>query len=650
MSKILNLGVLAHVDAGKTSLTERILFESGAISALGSVDSGTTHTDSMPLEQQRGITIRAAVASLSHNGCHINLIDTPGHPDFIAEVERSLSVLDAVILVVSSVEGVQSQTRRLARAIRAIGLPCIIFCNKIDRAGAREESLLTELESKLGWSTLPLGMTANIGTREVESIPLDVASDESLITVLADHDDALLEAWIEDTVAPELIEEAIRRTARSGALAPVLFGSAVTGVGVPHLLDTLLQLVPSSDEVSDDLSAQVFKIERDHKGERVVLLRVWSGELCSRVSYSLHREGTSEQIDGSKITRLERCVPGGNEIVAEAGAGQIVRAHGLTDARIGDVIGAPSPHAHARFFEPVFETIVRERDPEQRHALRLALTDLADQDPFISLRFDSRAGTTSVRLFGDVQKEVIEDALLRDHDIPVLFEESTVICIERPIGTGQALERMGAEGNPFAAGIGLQVRPLPHASGVNYLRSQQSLGKLPHAMYVGIEETVYSTLREGLLGWDVNDIEIELTFVEYSDPVTVVGDFRGLTPLVLMSALIQAGTEVCEPLQQFRLELPEDRLAEAVRHLVQGRAVIGESMIEGEVAVIVGEIPAASVPAFERQLPGISRGEGDLDYWHHGWQRVLGDPPSRSRTDLNPLDRAEYLSRLAGRM
>jgi ribosomal protection tetracycline resistance protein len=138
MSRIVNLGVLAHVDAGKTSLTERLLFESGAITALGSVDSGTTHTDTLPLEQQRGITIRAAVAPFTWNGAQVNLIDTPGHPDFIAEVERSLSVLDAVILVVSAVEGVQPQTRRLARAIRAIGLPCIIFCNKIDRMGARE--------------------------------------------------------------------------------------------------------------------------------------------------------------------------------------------------------------------------------------------------------------------------------------------------------------------------------------------------------------------------------------------------------------------------------------------------------------------------------------------------------------------------------
>ena len=234
MSKILNLGVLAHVDAGKTSLTERILFEAGAITALGSVDSGTTHTDSMPLEQQRGITIRAAVASLQYNNCHINLLDTPGHPDFIAEVERSLSVLDAVVLVISSVEGVQPQTRRLARAIKSLNLPCVIFCNKIDRMGAREESLLRELEAKLGWSILPLGTTVDIGTRAATSHRFNEC-DERLLETLAGFDDELLESWLErdEDVCPTAVNASIRRATISGDLVPVLFGSAVTGSSMP---------------------------------------------------------------------------------------------------------------------------------------------------------------------------------------------------------------------------------------------------------------------------------------------------------------------------------------------------------------------------------------------------------------------------------
>lgn len=650
MSRILNLGVLAHVDAGKTSLTERILFESGAITALGSVDTGTTFTDTLLLEQQRGITIRAAVASVEYNGCHINLIDTPGHPDFIAEVERSLSVLDAVVLVISSVEGVQPQTRRLARAIRAMGLPCVIFCNKIDRTGAREESLLAEIRAKLGWDSVHLTTTAEIGSPEAESIPIDYASNPVTIETLAEYDDALLASWLEGSVSESQILESFQRAVSTGSVNPVIFGSAVTGAGVHCLLSHLITLGEEAGDDSSPLSAQVFKIDRDRKGERIVLLRIWSGAIESRAEYAFQRDGSSESAPGGKVTRLEVFTPGGSQLVSRAGAGQIVRAYGLADVRIGDVLGAAPPNANRRFFTPVFETVVREREESQRHALRLALADLAEQDPFISLRFDDRAGTTSIRLFGDVQKEVIEDSLLREHRIQVEFEESTVICIERPLGEAEATELITDPENPFAAGVGLRVYPGTPGTGVRYSRTQQSLGKLPHAMYVGIEEAVLSSLREGLQGWEVTDIEIELTHVAYYDPVTVVGDFRSLTPLVLFAALGEAQTEICEPLQQFRLEVPEDRLADAVRYLVQGRAVIAESTIDGSSALISGEIPAASVPAFERLLPGIARGEGDLDHWHTGWLRITENPPARTRTDLNPLDRSLYLSRLAGRL
>lgn len=647
MSRILNLGVLAHVDAGKTSLTERLLFESGAIIALGSVDSGTTHTDTLPLEQQRGITIRAAVAPFTWNGVQVNLIDTPGHPDFIAEVERSLSVLDAVVLVVSAVEGVQPQTRRLARAIRAIGLPCLIFCNKIDRMGAREGSLLADLDAKLGWPILPLVTTTDIGTRDAGVMPVDLHAEESAIATLAEHDDALLEQWVSGTLDAGSVHSALIQVTQAGAVAPVLFGSAMTGVGVPGLLDTLGMLVPAMDRVDEPLSAQAFKIERDAHGERVVLLRIWNGTLHSRSECTFFN-GDHDPIPAGKISRLERRTPGGVEVVQQATAGEIVRAHGLADVKIGDVLGSAPPHDQQRFFVPVFETEVREQRPEQRHALRIALAELADQDPFISLRYDPRSGVTSVRLFGDVQREVIENTLLEEYDLPAVFAASRVICIERPIGTGEATEAIGGK-HPFAAGVGLKVTPGAEGSGVRYRRSQYSLGRTRPAFYQAIEDAAVATLAEGLAGWEVTDIDAELIYVEFIDSMSTAGDFRGLAPLVLMEALRQAGTEVCEPLQGFRLDVPEPCLADAIRHLVQHRAVIAESAVEGDIAVIQGEIPAAEVADFERYLPGISRGEGDFDHWHCGWLPVSGEPPSRPRTDFNPLDCVEYLSRLSGR-
>ena len=293
--------------------------------------------------------------------------------------------------------------------------------------------------------------------------------------------------------------------------------------------------------------------------------------------------------------------------------------------------------------------IVRERHSEERHSLHQALIQLADQDPFISLRIDPRSHTTSIRLFGEVQREVIEDALVNDFGIEVEFEEPTVICIERPIGRGEATEHIGGD-HPFVAGVGLRVTSGSQGSGVHYHRAKEALGKTRPSFYQAVEETVYSVLAEGLLGWEVTDIDIELIHIEFVDSMSTAGDFRALTPLVLMAALKQAGTEVCEPLQQFRLEVPEDCLPDAVRHLVQERAVIAESNVLPDKALVSGEIPAASVPSFERQLPGFSRGEGDFDHWHTGWQPVTGEIPERSRTDMNPLDRTEYLSRMSGRL
>lgn len=649
MTHTLNLGVLAHVDAGKTSLTERVLFESGAIPALGSVDSGTTHTDTLRMEQQRGITIRAAVAPFAWNDLQVNLIDTPGHPDFIAEVERSLSVLDAVILVVSSVEGVQPQTHRLARAIRSIGLPCIIFCNKIDRSGARDESLLVDLQAKLAWPILPVMSTTNIGNKEADVQWCDLYRDDAAIATLADSDDTLLEKWVNGSeLSPDDVSEALLCATRTGKIVPVAFGSAMTGVGVPQLLDMLAWLAAGKDADDEPLSAQAFKIERDPHGERIVLLRIWSGTLHSRTDYAIHSD-LVEPVSGGKITRLERRSLTGLEVVQQAAAGEIVRAHGLSAVKVGDVIGAPPPHEQQRFFSPVFETEVCEQQPEQRHALRMALTELADQDPFISLRFDARSGATSVRLFGDVQKEVIENTLLENYRLSATFAESRVICVERPLGSGEAVEHIGG-GHPFVAGIGLRVTSGDEGSGVRYHRSQHSLGKTRPAFYLAIEEAAVAMMAEGLAGWEVIDVDIELTYVEFVDAMSTAGDFRALTPLVLMQALRQAGTQVCEPLQRFRLDVPEPTLAEAIRHLVQHRAVIAESVIAGDVATIHGEIPAAGVPDFERKLPGISRGEGDFDHWQCGWQPIHGDVPTRPRTDFNPLDRVEYLSRLSGRL
>lgn len=238
---ILTIGIVAHVDAGKTSLTERILFETGIIPSLGSIDKGTTQTDTLDLERARGITIKSAVVAFQIHDLTVNLIDTPGHADFIAEVARSLRVLDAVVLVVSAVEGVQPQTRRLARAICAAGLPLIIFINKIDRLGARVGTLCSEIQRSLDLRVVPMATASGVGERIAAVIPIDRTDPAwcaSTLDLLAEIDEQIIADFdcSDGNLSPAYVEQALNRQVATGSVVPVFVGSAITGVGVLHLL------------------------------------------------------------------------------------------------------------------------------------------------------------------------------------------------------------------------------------------------------------------------------------------------------------------------------------------------------------------------------------------------------------------------------
>ena len=272
--KELNLGILAHVDAGKTTLTERLLYEAGAIDELGSVDAGTTQTDSLALEQQRGITIRSAVASFALGDVHVNLIDTPGHPDFIAEVERVLSVLDGAVLVISAVEGVQPQTRVLMRALRRLRVPTLMFLNKIDRAGADGERVLEAVSERLTPAIVPMGSAQALGTRAAGTMPFgadDPDFHSRLSEVLAERDDAILAAYVGDEprVPYEHLRDALAAQTSRSLVHPVYFGSALTGAGVEPLMSGIRELLPASaGDPERPLAATVFKIERVQAARR----------------------------------------------------------------------------------------------------------------------------------------------------------------------------------------------------------------------------------------------------------------------------------------------------------------------------------------------------------------------------------------------
>jgi ribosomal protection tetracycline resistance protein len=650
----LNLGILAHVDAGKTSLTERLLFGAGVIDHLGHVDHGDTQTDTLALERQRGITIKAAVVSFGVGDLAVNLIDTPGHPDFIAEVERSLAVLDGAILVVSAVEGVQAQTRVLMRTLRRLQIPTLVFVNKIDRAGARPDRVLAQIAARLTPAVVPMGAVTEAGTRGAACQPFGPAGTvqaASLADVLTKNDDTLLAAYVDDVRA---LSYARLRTelgvqARRALVHPVYFGSAITGAGVDSLTAGLAEFLPTADSNADGPpSGTVFKVERGPAGGKLAYVRMLAGTLRARetVPYGCGRE--------AKITALSVLSDGVAVPGTTAAAGQIAKVSGLPGVQIGDMIGpaaaADRPHA---FAPPTLETVVVPACAADRPALYAALTELAEQDPLINLRRDEMRHELLVSLYGEVQKEVIQATLAEEFGLRVSFRETTTICVEHVLGSGAAAELMGTGGNPFRATVGLRVEPGPAGSGSSF-RLEVELGSMPLAFIKAVEETVSDTLRQGLNGWQVIDSVVTLTHSGYVPPPpygwskwsSSAGDFRQLTPLVLMSALRAAGTVVCEPISSFRLELPADCLPPVLTALGRLRATQQTPELHFDSTVVAGEIPASQVHELAQQLPALTRGEGTLESEFARYQPVRADPPVRPRTDHNPLDRRQYLLRV----
>ena len=662
---VLNLGILAHVDAGKTTLTERLLYCAGVIDEPGSVDQGTTQTDSLALERQRGITIKSAVVSFTVDGTAVNLIDTPGHPDFVAEVERALSVLDGVVLVVSAVEGVQPQTRILWRALQRLRVPTLFFVNKIDRRGAGYERLLGDIAGRLTPAIISMGSVDGLGTRGAAVIPSCVAGQacgSRLAEVLADHDDAVLTAYLDDKAAIPggWLLEKLAGQVKDTLVYPVYFGSAITGAGVDALVRGLASLLPAAGGDADGpVSGRVFKIDRGAAGEKIAYARMFSGTIAIR-----DRVRFGRGCDG-KVTAISVFADGAAVRRDSVRAGQIARLSGLGEIQIGDVIGTePDGAGRHHFAPPTLETAVVARHPRDKARLHAALTQLAEQDPLINVRQDDIRQEIYVSLYGEVQKQVIEATLATEYGLEADFRETIPICVERPVRTGMAEEILHAPGNPFLATLGIRIDPAPEGSGTGF---GLEVGHQAVPLYIyknmenfaaAMEQYITETLRQGLYGWQVTDCTVSLIRSQYSvpdgppatrGPLSSPQDFRKLTPLVVMEALKRAGTVVCEPVHHFRLEVPADTLSVLLPVLAKLHAVPEVSATRNSWCTVEGDIPVARVHELRQQIPPLTRGEGVMESSFDRYEPVRGPVPTRPRTDDNPVNRGEYLHRVTRR-
>lgn len=628
------MGIVAHVDAGKTSLTERLLHAAGVIDRVGRVDDGNTQTDSMDLERKRGITIRSAVVSFELGDLTVNLIDTPGHSDFIAEVERALSVLDGAVLVISAVEGVQVQTRLLMRTLARLRIPTCLFVNKIDRLGARYDELLADIARLLTPAVVPMGSVTDLGMRSARFEPFPL-QNKGLGELLAERNDEFLTAYLDDGLTGDDYAAELRRQVAATQLHPVYFGSAMTGDGIDELISGIRAWLPRATADDGTLRARVFKVERATAGQKVASARIFTGSLSARAYVDVHpADGPSYQARPTAVELFER---GGRRTVERAEAGQIVALRGLKDIRIGDQLGVPERGVGRLFAPPTLETMVSARD---RVKLFQALTQLAEQDPLIRVR---KADELTVSLYGEVQKEVIASLLETEYGLAVSFSETTPIHIERLAGVGTACREITAADNPWAAGVGFRVSPV--AEGIEY-ELEVELGGLPRAFHTAIEETVRQTLQQGLYGWEIPNCRIDLTHTAYYSVGTTAGDFRRLVPLVLMEAIAVAGTTVLEPVTHFELDIPPDSVSRVLSLLAESRAVVGETTIHPTRAHLKGTIPAATTHTFETHLPSQTHGEGILTPTDTTYQPAPGTPPVRTRTDGNPLNQKQYLLHL----
>ncbi|TWF77550.1 ribosomal protection tetracycline resistance protein [Pseudonocardia hierapolitana] len=618
----LNIGILAHVDAGKTSLTERLLFDTGAIARLGSVDGGDTQTDTGAIERQRGITVRSAVAAFTVGTTQVNLIDTPGHPDFIAEVERALGVLDGVVLVLSAVEGVQAQTRVLMRTVWDMRLPTLLFVNKIDRRGARHEELLAEVRRTIAPNPIRMTRTSGLGTRVAAALaePLDAPE---IVEALAEADDRVLARVVDGPplTTAEVVDALAAGTA-AGRVHPLYAGSAVSGAGIPALLDGIVRLLrPAPVVAAAEPQGTVFAVERTPSGEKLAYLRLFAGEVRPRqhvVIHRRHRDGGCEERE-AQVTSL-RVI--GRNGTARLSAGDIGRLGGL-EPKVGDRIGLDGDEEGPRFARPTLRTAVQPRDPADAGRLHAALMSLADEDPLIHAQVVP-GGATEVLLYGEVQKEVIAERLTVEHGVEADFTPSRIECVERPVGVGEAVEEFGRRGpalGRFWATVGLRVEPGPRDSGVTF-RYVTELGALPRAFHTAIEETVHLASRQGPQGWSVTDCRVTLVRSGFLAPMSVAADFRGLTAVVLATALERAGTQVYEPYHAFELEIPADVLSEVASRITALGARIAETAGDAGRWRLRGTVPARRTDAVQRSLPGLTRGEA---VW---WTRPSADQPA----------------------
>ncbi len=624
------LGILAHVDAGKTTLSEQILLLSGAIRKKGSVDSGTAHTDTLPVEQRRGISVKASCVSFPWKGTQVNLIDTPGHVDFSAEVERSLWALDAAVIVVCGVEGVQPQTEALFAAIAEKNIPCLFFINKLDREGADARRVAAQIRRML---------TSNACL---------VDDEDAVADVLCAADDALMERYLSgETLDPALVSRRLREMTRSAQAYPIFCGSALREEGVAPLLDAVAKWLPPAAPPSDDLCAVAFAAVQDKMLGRGVYVRLFSGRLTPRMPVTLPA-GTDpltgeEKFVQPKVTQL-RSVSGASIDALEAGEVGVV--FGLSAARIGQVLGEesllPRPVEAGKLRTPLITVQVIPDRAEDMQALREACDILSGEDPLLQASYVRSLNELHMNVMGTIQLEILEEMLRTRFSFSVHLGKPAVLYRETisAAATGFVAYTMP---KPCWAVMEFYIEPAPRGSGVTF-ESQCHVRDILARYQNQVKQALPLALAQGRLGWPVTDVKITLMGGSHHQFHTHPLDFIVATPMGIQDGLRRGGSTLLEPMLEIQFLIPPECVGRVMSDVVSMRGETLEAQPSQERTRLIALVPAATSLDYSTTLAAVTGGRGAMSVRLHSYRDCpLELGATARRRNVDPLDESRYI-------
>ncbi len=644
--KLLNIGILAHVDAGKTSITERLLFQAGALRNIGSVDNGTSATDNLPIERDRGISIRLATASFEYSDCKVTIIDTPGHVDFCAEVEYSLRAMDAVVLVISAADGVQSHTVSLFNAIKKMQIPSVFFINKIDRIGINIDAVMADVKSNLSSHSILLQLHKE---SKIESIWNSKTQSHAIIEQVIEHHDDLLEMYLDgNSLSFNRLDEALNQSIASCQLYPVLIGSAKKGLGISALIDLIVERFtqPQSSE-NNKLSAVVFKVEHDKDLGKMAYLRVFSGSIKPRDRVVNATRKTDEE---EKIGQVKTNAKGKYLDADGINDGDIGIVSGLSLAKVGDVYGEQGfIKEMISLATPLLTVQAVSKDDSKVMDLVKAMQQLCDEDPLLDMKWIGELRELHVKITGMIQVEILQSILANRYGLVTEFSQPSIIYKETPSKIAYGYERYWMP-KPCWAILKFKIEPGVVGSGVCYA-STVSTNDVSAKYQQEIQRAIPEALEQGIKGWQVTDCKITLVEGEDHNVHSRSGDFLIATPMALLNGLVESGTTLLEPIVSFKLNASIDLLGTISSDITKMRGTLNSPVIINDNFSLTGVIPAATSLKYPIELASKSGGRALFSSHLDSYQPCTDQQgQTTSYRGVNPLDREKWILKARGAM